>query len=342
VATIVQKKLRQAGPGVTVQGKDGSEEDVQLQGHVTLMKTSHFTGKQRAALGKADKNLAPYAERWKDYDFGWETASILHLCAMKTRAKGGVAGGGEGGYVVDGIVHLPPAFGRLPSVVSWSDVKVQHTSSGAAGACPGEDAAAPTSAPGGADERPDSHDVTTPARDPGVSNAVTVKVKFSYDGAKTGVVAVGIEVEGDRHQSVWESGSEKTADASHLRPKPRCAATEELSTSTDGKLPLPRRNKIAEAIEAALLSCYSYRVEEDWSESLEELATIQGTLAAQLEATGSALVTYAHTPPCRDTVMTVDIHMSCSTAVTPAGTTKQWAEGVEQGWQAAREASRAV
>ena len=120
VATIVQKRLRQAGPGVIVQGKNSYENEAELQGHVTLMKTSFFTPKQRSALSKQDKDLSAFAEGRKDFDFGWETASLLQLCAMKTRTTGGVAGGGEGGYVVNGIVNLPPTFSRLPSVVSWN------------------------------------------------------------------------------------------------------------------------------------------------------------------------------------------------------------------------------
>jgi len=123
MAAILQKRLKEAGPGVVVQGNDGSE-DVELQGHVTLMKTSFFSGNQRAALTKKDKNLSVFAGQWKKHVFGTEIASALQLCAMKTRSTGGVAGGGEGGYVVDGILQLPPAFGRLPSVVSWNPLRL--------------------------------------------------------------------------------------------------------------------------------------------------------------------------------------------------------------------------
>jgi 2'-5' RNA ligase len=119
MAAILQKRLKEAGSGVVVQGNDGSE-DVELQGHVTLMKTSFFSGNQRAALTKKDKDLGVFTGQWKNHVFGTEIASALQLCAMKTRSTGGVAGGGEGGYVVDGILQLPPSFGRLPSVVSWN------------------------------------------------------------------------------------------------------------------------------------------------------------------------------------------------------------------------------
>ena len=123
MAAILQKRLKEAGSGVVVQGNDGSE-DVELQGHVTLMKTSFFSGNQRAALTKKDKDLGVFTGQWKNHVFGTEIASALQLCAMKTRSTGGVAGGGEGGYVVDGILQLPPAFGRLPSVVSWNPLRL--------------------------------------------------------------------------------------------------------------------------------------------------------------------------------------------------------------------------
>ena len=317
VATIVQKRLRQAGPGVIVQGKDSYENEAELQGHVTLMKTSFFTPKQRSALSKHDKDLSAFAEGRETFDFGWETASLLQLCAMKTRMTGGVAGGGEGGYVVNGIVNLPPTFSRLPSVVSWN------------GTNPSWDSVQYSSGAQLADLIPCSCD----------SDALAVKVKISCEGS---VVTVNIEVQEPSVSQkataglrVEEAGSGQQRDPASAAVKAdECIRLDETSSDS-----VALRREIAHLIEAALLSSYSYQMEAGWSDAMDELKETEEEVQSQLAASGSATVTYAYTPSTPDTVMTVDIHMPSADTSNAANKTKQWGKLVEQGWKAAKEAS---
>lgn len=374
MAAVVQKKLKQAGPGVVVQGNDGSE-DVELQGHVTVMKTSFFSGKQRAALTKKDKDLGALSAQWKNHVFGAETASILQLCAMKTRSTGGVAGGGEGGYVVDGVVHLPPSFTRLPSVVSWNP--------------PGRVSFAETRA--------------TPASSiPSAAQQVPMLVRVSFEYEASGYVSVKIHVgevsesppkrtsaqlpaqlpgetkkaanaaQGSRAQNPLPSTSKTSSGMA-----PKAPVTSSATVSVQGSKAKARkaageaqsgdagvsalRQEIAAAVQVALLAAYGYKVDSAsgtaWSQfvqDLHELAHAERQVHAQLAESGAGefCVPVAYTPAHLDTIMMVDVRgqqdiggrrtwgiISRNSSSSAAEATKEWARHVELGWAAAAQAA---
>ena len=83
MACVIQRALLEAGTGVHVQG-DGADAE-KLQGHVTLLKTSFFSGSQRRALGQAERDFGSLCAPWRDSCFGlirWPLRlRALLLCA---------------------------------------------------------------------------------------------------------------------------------------------------------------------------------------------------------------------------------------------------------------------
>ena len=367
MATLVQKHLRQAGPGVQVQvqGRDNSEV-VALQGHVTLMKTTFFSAKQRAALTKADKNFDTLCGPWKTCDFGVETASVLQLCAMKTRTKGGVAGGGEGGYVVDGFVLLPPAFNRLPSVVSWNYIQALPVPAQTATArCIQVVAAA--RAQDGSDKEDLKVRVELEHEDDG---HVKVKIKVLQGVAEPNESVAEPKKNGEQqkkvdgvpHASVRPreasgrvheasdtgavSGSRKQRDSHEfLSPAATVSKPPAPSVAKEGTTDL--RQRIASAVEDAVLAAYSFQIKGEggdklagWSAGMTELEHAEEQVRAQLAVSGKACVPYAYSPQHLDACMMVDISISHDSAAGLAAKTREWAENVERAWAMAASNAR--